>query len=314
MISKISDKLKEGTRSVPLRTWDVAISDESKHLYEAGISDPRINADYLAMHILGIWNKSELRQYLVQSLTTDQESKFGELMKRRLNQEPLQHIIGETEFFGLRLFTSPAALIPRPETEILVEETLKETVASSKKNLRILDIGTGSGAIALAIASRLPDASIIGIDISSDAVALAEKNKKRLKIENVSFEMSDIFSEYTSPVDLIVSNPPYISSEEFQTLEPEVKFYDPRIALTDEADGLSFYKRIAEIAPKILNEGGRIIVEVGYNAAKDVAKIFTGAGFDVVRIVKDLQGIERVIILSVAPAFSRREPTESRLY
>ena len=180
---------------------------------------------------------------------------------------------------------------------------MKEALELSKMDLKILDIGTGSGAIALALASKLPNASVIGIDISSDAVDLAERNKKRLKIENVDFRVSDIFHEeiiktFSVIIDLLVSNPPYISAEEFITLEIEVREFDPRIALTDESDGLTFYRRIADLAPKILAPKGKILVEIGYGNAEIVKKIFTAAGLNVLRTVKDLQGIERVMIVS----------------
>ncbi|MFI5264025.1 MAG: peptide chain release factor N(5)-glutamine methyltransferase [Candidatus Kapaibacterium sp.] len=282
-------------------TFQEAIKNATQQFEQNGIADPKTNADYLAMHILGIWNKNELRKYFTKTIAEEQSAQYEVVINRRLNHEPLQHIIGETEFFGLRLFTSPAALIPRPETEILVEEALKEAANFSKNGLRILDIGTGSGAIALALASRLPDVSVIGIDISKDAIELAEKNKDRLKIKNISFEIIDIFSDetekkFSDSIDILISNPPYISAEEFETLEPEVKLFDPRISLTDDADGLIFYRRITEISPKILTQGGKIIVEIGYNAAKQVERIFINSGVEILRIVKDLQGIERVII------------------
>jgi release factor glutamine methyltransferase len=281
-------------------TWQEAMKDVTLRFEETGVSEACTNAEYLAAHVLGVWYKSELRKYLDEPLANEQVSQYEKLASRRLKHEPLQHIIGETEFFGLRLFTSRAALIPRPETEILIEEVLKEAALFPKKDLQILDIGTGSGAIALALASKLPDAIIIGIDISKDAIALAEKNKERLKIKNVAFEVTDIFSgeienRFSSSVDLLISNPPYIGIEEFETLEPEVRLFDPRIALTDEADGSRFYKRIAELAPELLNPRGKVFVEIGYNAIGKVEKIFSDAGLIVVGKIKDLQGIERVL-------------------
>jgi release factor glutamine methyltransferase len=280
--------------------WREAIKNVTLQFEQIGISESNANANYLAMHILGIWNKNELRKYLEIDLTNGQVEKYAELIKRRSKHEPLQHIVGETEFYGLRLLTSSAALIPRPDTEILVEEVLNEIFQSNRKEIRILDIGTGSGAIALALASKLPNAGISGIDISPDAIALANKNKDRLKIGNASFEVADIFDNditkgFSSALDLLVSNPPYISIEEFETLDSEVRDFDPRIALTDEADGLRFYRRITELAPKLLKSDGKIFVEIGYNAIKHVEKIFTDDGFFVVGKVKDLQGIERVL-------------------
>ncbi len=287
--------------------WQEAINNAGLLFAEKGISDAQINSEYLALHVLGIWNKSELQKHINEPLTNEQEINFDEFVNRRLMHEPLQHIIGETEFFGLRLFTSTAALIPRPDTEILVEEVLKAVDGrSSMGDCRILDIGTGSGIIALALASKLPQALITGIDISADAIALANKNKERLKTENVSFELADIFDDdiakrFPSSLDLLVSNPPYISIEEFETLDREVRDFDPRIALTDDGDGLRFYRRIAELAPKLLKPEGKIFVEIGYNAINHVEKIFFDAGLQVVGKVKDLQGIERVMIAKENP-------------
>ncbi len=289
-------------RSTKTMTWQDAINNESLRLKQAGILDENINAEYLVMHVLGIWKRSELRDHLQKNVLREQELFFKKLVARRLLHEPLQHIIGETEFYGLRLFTSSAALIPRPDTEILVEESLKEVSRFPPKQLQILDVGTGSGAIALALASKITDASILGIDVSPDAIALAERNKKRLKLQNVSFEVVDVFgtsveNKFTNSIDLLVSNPPYISAKEFKTLDAEVRDFDPRIALTDEADGFIFYRRIAELAPKILKDDGKILVEVGYDGAQEVEKIFINSGFSILRVVKDLQGIERVIVV-----------------
>jgi len=282
-------------------TWEEAILDASSRL-ESEIKDATRNAEYLALHVLQLWNRTEMRKFLGTTLTPEEEATYHELVSRRLKQEPLQHITGETEFFGMRFFTSPAALIPRPDTEILVEETLKIAAVYSKKELRILDIGTGSGIIALVLGSKLPIAKSMGIDISAEALQLAEKNKERLGISNVTFKQVDIFDEtieniFSEKIDIIVSNPPYIAAEDVGTLDVEVRNYDPRIALTDEFDGLRFYRRIAEIAPKILDPDSRILVEIGFDMAEKVRKIFSDKGFTVLDVVKDLQGIDRVMIM-----------------
>ena len=288
-------------RPTKTMTWQEVINNQSFRLKQARIRDEALNAEYLAMHVLGIWKRSELRDHLQKNILQEQELFFEKLVARRLSHEPLQHITRETEFYGLRLYTTPAALIPCPDTEILVEEVLREVVIFSESTLKILDIGTGSGAIALALSSKLPNASVIGIDISSDAIALAEKNKARLKLQNVSFEVIDVFNDsmekkISHSIDILVSNPPYVSLKEFESLDTEVREFDPRIALTDEADGFIFYRRIAEIAPEILKVGGKIVVEVGYNGAEEVKQIFLTAGFTILRTVNDLQGIERVVV------------------
>ncbi|MDP4219208.1 MAG: peptide chain release factor N(5)-glutamine methyltransferase [Bacteroidota bacterium] len=280
-------------------TWKDAITLGSNRLVSAGIFEGLINAEYLAAHVLGIWKRSDLRKYYDVVLRDDEQIRYEDLLKRRCMSEPLQHILGETEFFGLRLLATSEALIPRPDTEILVEELIKDG-SSHSGEIHILDIGTGSGAIALALASKLPKAKIIGIDISPDAISLADRNKDRLGIGNVSFEIADLFADdmlrkLRNSFDYLVSNPPYISIEEFTTLEAEVRDFDPRIALTDEGDGLRFYRRIAEIAPNLLKPGGEVLVEIGYGASQDVEEIFTAVGFKVIGKIKDLQGIIRVI-------------------
>lgn len=283
-------------------TWKEAIDSASKKL-EGKISDAARNVEYLALHILQLWNRTEIRKFYGTTLSPEEEAKYHEVVSRRLKQEPLQHITGETEFFGLRFFTSPAALIPRPDTEILVEEALIEAARFSKVKLQLLDIGTGSGIIALAIASKIPSVHILGIDISEDSLKLAEKNRERLGISNSTFEQIDIFSDQiieklrSSKIDILVSNPPYISANEVDSLDIEVRNFDPRNALTDESDGLSFYKRIAEISPELLSAGARIIIEIGFGMAEKVEEIFSGSEFTVLRVVKDLQGIDRVIVI-----------------
>ena len=283
-------------------TWQDAIENASKDL-GTKIHDARSNAEYLAMHLLEVWNKTEMRKFLGSSLSPEEVTKYQELVSRRMRHEPLQHITGETEFYGLRLLCSPSALIPRPDTEILVEETLKEAAKYSGKEIKILDMGTGSGIIALALASKLSDSKIIGIDISADALSVAEKNRDRLKIQNVLFEQIDFFDDkamekFSCSIDLFVSNPPYISKEEFNSLEKEVREFDPRIALTDESDGLSFYRRIAEFVPGILRQGANIIVEIGYGGTNEVKNIFLEKGFTIKGVAKDLQGIERVLVIN----------------
>lgn len=277
--------------------WYEAIRDASRSLHDEGIDDAELNAELLAVHLKGEWKKSEMVRCLQDPLTPEEEIGYENLINRRLAHQPLQYITGETEFFGLRLYVSPAALIPRPDTEVLVEVTLEEIALLPKQDVRILDVGTGSGAIILALASRLPGSECIGVDISTEALVLAERNRERLGLTNVTFVNKNIFEEIElGSFDVIVSNPPYISTDEMRLLGKEVIDYEPRIALTDEADGLSFYKEIIKKASgSLLNEGGILLFEVGYDASCHVAALMKNAGFADVELTNDLSGIGRVI-------------------
>ncbi len=291
-------------------TWKDSLAHVEQTLIEAGVEDARANAEYLAAHVLSLKSRSDLRSMLGHELSDSQVDAFDHLIARRVNREPLQYILGEWEFFGLPIEVGPEALIPRPETEILVEWALSEA-AKMASNISILDIGTGTGCIALAIAKHLPSASVLGIDVSSNAVGLAKKNAELLRISNVSFLRGDILSNdwlnsIPGKYGLIVSNPPYISQTEFVNLEPELNRYEPRIALTDDSDGLTFYKRIAELAPNLLTKDGWLLVEIGFGASEAVERILRSSGFEIIRIVNDLAGIPRVIIAGLALAKSSK--------
>lgn len=277
--------------------WREAIQDASRSLQNEGIEDAELNAELLAAYLKGEWKRSDMVRYMQDPLTPEEEVEYELLINRRLVHQPLQYITGETEFYGLRLYCSPAALIPRPDTEVLVEVTLEEITLLPKHDVRILDIGTGSGAIILALASRLPRSECIGIDISHDALVLAERNKERLGLTNVTFVNKNIFDDIQlGSFDVVVSNPPYISTDEMRLLSKEVIGYEPRIALTDEADGLSFYKEIISKATgSLLKEGGLLLFEIGYDASCHVAALMKKAGFQEVKLTNDLSGVGRVI-------------------
>jgi release factor glutamine methyltransferase len=284
-------------------TWSELIEEGVERLRSHAIDEAQPNAEYLVAFVLHVWNRSELREHLPEEVSGLDKANFHALVERRIKGEPLQYIVGETEFFGLRLFTTPVALIPRPETEILVEEAVKELqkIPTGVRRLRVLDIGTGTGAIALAIATRLVNVDVLGIDVSSEAITLARRNQERLTLHNTEFVQVDVFdrqlpSRLGEKFNLIVSNPPYISGAEMAKLPLSIVDHEPRIALTDESDGLSFYQRIGEIAPTIAYPGSKVLVEMSYDTQEQVVEILQKCGIACERIVKDLAGIDRVFV------------------
>jgi len=228
-------------------------------------------------------------------LTKAELSALKAMIARRAKREPLQYILGETEFYGLPFAIDSSALIPRPETEFLVEAAV-EYISKAGRPLSVLDIGTGSGCIALTIAKKSPESRVVAMDISEQALALAVKNQTALGVENCEFVKRDIFREITvkKPFDVIVSNPPYISTEGMAELEPELLEHEPHIALTDGGDGLRFYRRFAEIFPTILAPDGVFFVEIGYGQVHEILELFTG--MYECSVQNDLAGIPRLLI------------------
>jgi release factor glutamine methyltransferase len=272
-----------------------AINLSSEYLKKKGIESPRFNAEMLLAHIL---NSKRLNLYLAfdKPLKEEELSKYRELLKRRSCFEPLQYILGSVEFFGLKFKVNSSALIPRPETEILVETIIE---FNGNNPAEILDIGTGSGNIAISLAKNLPQLNVTAVDISKDAINLADENIKLNGVRNVRLIQYDILSPdkdiFKEKFDIIVSNPPYISSEEFPELAPELKVYEPEDALTDFSDGLKFYREISRNAKYLLKPEGKIFFEMGKGLHENIKEILEKNGFKKIQIKKDLQNIERVI-------------------
>lgn len=266
------------------------------YLSKKGIDSPRTNAEYLLAHVL---NCSRMDLYLKfdQPLTEEETSEYRELIKRRGQREPLQYILGTVEFYGLEFKVDRNVLIPRNETELLVEEIIK--FAKDKKNLKVLDIGTGSGNIAISLMKNLNDIEIDAIDISQKAIDVANYNAKTLGLDGrISFESIDINAAKTSldkKYDIVVSNPPYISEKDYQSLEPELLNYEPKEALTDELDGLSYYNLICSKASELIIKGGRIFFELGISQSSAVNSFMEINNFKDIRIIKDYQNIDRII-------------------
>nr|WP_267213033.1 peptide chain release factor N(5)-glutamine methyltransferase [Chelatococcus asaccharovorans] len=223
---------------------------------------------------------------------------LADMVARRLRREPVARICGRQEFWGLPFALSAATLVPRPDTETLVEAALKamrdEGRAGSR--LRILDLGTGSGCILIALLSELPAATGVGIDLSPEAARMARDNAAMNGVgERASFLVGDWAAAVEAPFDLIVSNPPYIETGDIEALAPDVKLYDPRLALDGGPDGLAAYWRVGAEAWRLLRPGGHLFVEVGAGQAGDVGRLFAQHGLEDWVAIRDLAGIERVI-------------------
>ncbi|MBU2506414.1 MAG: peptide chain release factor N(5)-glutamine methyltransferase [Bacteroidetes bacterium] len=274
-----------------------SITLSTDFLEKKGIESPRMNAELLLAEIL---NCKRLDLYLAfdRPLVDKEIVKYREFISRRGKFEPLQYILGKVEFYGLEFKVNRSVLIPRQETEILID-TIKEGVNNSHP-LKILDIGCGSGNISITLAKNLTNSTVLGIDISKEAIETALINMKNNDCEkNVEFNIADImdvnFANSYSGFDIIVSNPPYVSESEYQNLQKEIINYEPPTAVTDGNDGYKFYRRISEVSAEILNPNGKLYFEAGAGQAEKIKTIMTDNGFTNIRFAKDYLGIDRVI-------------------
>jgi len=283
------------------RLLDV-LKEATFFLTNKGIENPRLNAEMLLAHILGL-NRIDLYLRFEQPLNQTERQSYKTVLRRRVDGEPLQYIISETEFFSLLFSVCKNVLIPRPETELLVEaaiQTIKEEWSESP--VRCLDIGTGSGNIAIALAKNLQHAEIIAVDISDQAIAIAKRNAEKNEVaDRITFQISDVMQlnfvkDVEPPFHVICSNPPYIASSDFENLPKEIRDFEPRQALDGGPDGLKFYQRFAEAFPKLVDNSGTIFLEIGETQAEKIQNIFTGiAGFKI-QIKKDLAQKDRLMI------------------
>ncbi len=281
------------------RVLDI-IKSSTDFLEKKGVPDPRLDAEILLGNVLNK-NRLELYLYFDRPMDKTEVDRYREHIRRRGTREPLQHIIGETGFMNLMVKTTPAALIPRAETEVLVEKAIGLNI---KEDARILDIGTGTGCIALALAQEFEEAKVLGIDISPEALELAKENASLNQLQ-VAFREVDILKDLPNienRFDLVVSNPPYIAPSERDNLQVEVGQFDPALALFDEHDGLSFYNRFADILPELLVPGGHFLFEFGGNhQEKSILNIFMEGGYHDLEIVQDYNGDPRVITGKYSP-------------
>jgi len=281
----------------PSATFGDALAWATGVFGRAGISSPRTEAEWLLSGLFGT-HRAGLYLSLKQRLISEQQQRLLEAVRRRCLRMPLQQILGETEFFSLSFEVTPSVLIPRPETEILVEtliERLKDRPAP-----HILDLGTGSGAIAVALAHTLPKSRVVATDLSKEALRVARTNAGIHRTETrIAFVQGNLFRPFPRrPIfHAIASNPPYIPSEELPYLQPEVANFEPRIALDGGADGLRFYRPIIAQADARLFPGGWLILEVGQGQAGRVASLLLKSpGFGEPEIVRDLVGRDRVLL------------------
>jgi len=233
-------------------------------------------------------------------LGRNKSSLVSGILKKRMQGEPIQYILGRTEFMGLEFKVTPDVLIPRPETEILIEKAIEIVHSPQCPSVHsILDIGTGSGCIAVSLAKFLPGVKIIATDISENAIKIARQNALLNNVK-VDFLESDLFANpelRAMSYDLIVSNPPYIRGAEIETLQPEIQ-YEPRIALDGGADGLGFYRRLVNDSPHYLKKSGFLIMEMGFNQKESIKNILLNCqDFEIIELIKDYNNIDRVIIV-----------------
>lgn len=280
-----------------VRTVGEAVGWAAALLRGANVDSPRLAAEVLLAHVLQ-WRRSRLVANADEPLLADLQARFEELVRRHAGGEPLQYLTGEREFYGLRFRVTPAVLIPRPETEILVERGV-ELACAHAGNVRFADVGTGSGCIALALAHEVPGARGWATDLSSAALELARDNARRLGVEaRVGFVCCDLLAGFPPrPLfDLILSNPPYISGPEMEELAAGVKDHEPELALCGGESGIEAYRRLIPQAAARLLAGGRLLLEIGAGQEPAVRGLLWQQGLLLEVAVRDLQGIPRCLV------------------
>jgi len=260
----------------------------------AGIAQPRLEAEILLAHTLGV---DRLHLYLSpdKPLTRDERESYRSAIKQRRLGTPLQHIIGEVTFYGLRFRVRADALVPRPETEELVDYMLR--MVPRDRPIRCLDLGTGSGVLSVCLARYLPEAHVTATDISSDALRLAKENAELNDVsERIDFVVSNWFASVDGRYDLVVSNPPYVAEDEMSTLAVEVREHEPRVALDGGEDGLVQIRALMERVPSFLAPEGIVVIEVGHDQGGRVSKMMAGLGLIEIGVEPDLTGKDRFVV------------------
>lgn len=255
------------------------------------------NAEHDSFELLSAINGMTRTFYLINGdslLSEENFLMFGEYIEQRASHIPLQHILGKTWFYGYEYMVNSDVLIPRQDTEILVGEVIKVTRSGDY----ILDMCTGSGCIGITLAKKFPECRVLGVDVSEKALNVAQSNKHNLEAENIDFMRSDLFEELNHDItfNTIVSNPPYIPTKVIEGLQEEVRLHDPILALDGMEDGLMFYRKITAQAGDFLETDGYLCYEIGAEQAADVSEIMKQAGFKNITVVKDLAGLDRVVM------------------
>ncbi|MGH9840708.1 MAG: peptide chain release factor N(5)-glutamine methyltransferase [Blastocatellia bacterium] len=285
------------------------LQSASRKLRDSSVPNDLLDAQALLAHALG-----KDRTYLIvnfsQTLAPNDLAKYQSLIERRAAGEPLQYITGRQEFFGLEFEVTPDVLIPRPETELIVEEVIR---LSRNRSPVILDLCTGSGCIAVALAREIAGARVVACDISTAALQVAKRNAARYDL-GLEFAASDLLKAFADQpfADFITCNPPYVIEAEVPALQREVRDWEPRIALTDAGDGLSFYRRLLVDAPLRLRPGGHLLCEMGYTQSEPIAAMVDETVWEAPRLLDDLQGIPRTLVLKRRYRIQENETTKKR--
>jgi release factor glutamine methyltransferase len=289
-------------QSASSETLGAALATATAALEKAGVSEARANAELLLAYLLDT-DRGGLFVHRRDRLDADVAARYAELVRRRATREPLQHVTGIQEFHGLELGADRRALVPRPETEGLVEAVLRLDLPHGA---RVADLGTGSGCIAIALAVDRSDLEIDAIDISSDAIELARANAVRHGVaRRIRFAEGDLArppASWLGAMHLVVSNPPYVGESEWERLEPEVRDHDPRAALVAGPTGFEAYRALAPVSFELLLPGGQLAIELGAGQAGEVRDVVARAGFELIDVRPDLRGIDRVLVARKPPA------------
>ena len=274
-----------------MKTYKDVLEYGKQRLLECEIEDANLDAWLLLEYVSGI-SRSWYFIHENEEISEDDIEEYQILIEQRGKHIPLQQLTKEAYFYGMKFFVNENVLIPRQDTEVLVEQVL--SLSKGKENLKLLDMCTGSGCILLALLANLKQASGTGVDLSEKALEVAQRNGEELGIE-VSWVQSDLFDKVSGSYDIIVSNPPYIETSVIEGLMDEVKLYEPRMALDGTEDGLFFYREITMQAGKYLKNNGILAFEIGYNQGKAVSEFMKENGYKEVQVLQDLAGLDRVV-------------------
>jgi release factor glutamine methyltransferase len=267
------------------------IKEMVARLEAVGNANSKRTAEELAAHVIGC---KPLEVYF-KTLSADQSEELDALVQRAEQGEPVQYIVGHVDFRGLEIHCDPRALIPRPETELLVEEVLR--VVENGSSVKIADVCTGTGCIALALLNELPLAEVVAVDLSEEALDLARENAERLNLTGrfIPVQGNLLAGFENNSLDVVVSNPPYILSDVCQTLDPSVRDHEPMLALDGGEDGLDLIRPLVAQAAAVLKSGGGLFLEIGYDQGESAAQCLREAGFSSVRAIQDYAGLDRIV-------------------